>query len=50
MEEKHILQKKKSETAKKWVCLVCGYVHYGPKPPDFCPVCGVPASEFVRKE
>jgi nitrite reductase (NADH) large subunit len=31
---------------KSWRCLVCGYIHIGPKPPDFCPVCGSPASEF----
>jgi len=23
-----------------WICGVCGYVHYGPEPPDECPVCG----------
>ena len=31
---------------KKWVCTVCGYVHEGPNPPDFCPVCKAPASKF----
>ena len=31
---------------KKWRCRVCGYVHEGPTPPDKCPVCGAPASEF----
>ena len=31
---------------KSWRCLVCGYIHVGPQPPDFCPVCGSPASEF----
>ncbi len=31
---------------KSWRCLVCGYIHIGPKPPDFCPVCGSPASDF----
>ena len=23
-----------------WICTVCGYIHYGPEPPDCCPVCG----------
>lgn len=23
-----------------WICPVCGYIHYGPEPPDECPVCG----------
>ncbi len=31
---------------KKWLCKVCGYVHDGPTPPETCPVCGAPASEF----
>ena len=36
-----------TETPQKaWICKVCGYVHYGPEPPDECPVCGVDASEF----
>lgn len=29
-----------------WRCSVCGYIHEGDAPPDTCPVCGVPASEF----
>lgn len=31
-----------------WICLVCGYVHRGPNPPDSCPVCGAGASDFER--
>ena len=34
---------------KKWVCGVCGYVHEGDTPPEFCPVCKVPASKFVEQ-
>ena len=34
---------------KKWVCSVCGYVHEGDTPPEFCPVCKVPASKFVEQ-
>jgi len=28
------------EKPKAWICKVCGYVHYGPEPPEVCPVCG----------
>lgn len=35
---------------KSWRCRVCGYVHNGDTPPDECPVCGVPASEFEAVE
>ncbi|MCL1965038.1 MAG: NADH peroxidase [Firmicutes bacterium] len=31
---------------KKWVCTVCGYVHEGDVPPEFCPLCKAPASKF----
>lgn len=34
---------------KKWVCSVCGYVHEGDTPPEFCPICKVPASKFVEQ-
>ena len=33
----------------KWVCSICGYVHYGDNPPEQCPVCGV-AKELFKKE
>ena len=33
----------------KWVCPLCGYIHEGPTPPDKCPLCGLPGSQFVRK-
>ncbi|NLB55627.1 MAG: FAD-dependent oxidoreductase [Lentisphaerae bacterium] len=29
-----------------WRCVVCGYIHHGESPPEFCPVCNAPASEF----
>ncbi len=34
----------------KWVCQVCGYVHEGDQPPEFCPVCKAPASKFQKQE
>ena len=33
----------------KWVCPVCGYIHYRDNPPEKCPLCGVP-KELFRKE
>lgn len=35
---------------KKWKCTVCGYIHEGDEPPDFCPVCGSDRSKFVPFE
>ena len=34
---------------KKYVCLVCGYVHEGDTPPEKCPQCGAPASKFKEQ-
>ncbi|MDR0540199.1 MAG: NADH peroxidase [Spirochaetaceae bacterium] len=34
---------------KKWVCLVCGYVHTGDRPPESCPACKAPASKFKEQ-
>ena len=31
---------------KKYVCLICGYVHEGDEPPAVCPVCGAAADKF----
>ena len=31
---------------RKWVCLVCGYVHEGEGPPDECPICAAGPEEF----
>lgn len=31
---------------KNWRCTICGYVHQGSEPPEFCPICGAPAAEF----
>ena len=31
---------------KKFICVVCGYVHEGDKAPEKCPVCGAPKSKF----
>ena len=34
----------------KWKCEVCGYVHEGDSPPEFCPNCGAPKDKFVKIE
>ena len=34
----------------KWICPVCGYIHYGDNPPETCPLCGVPGSMFKKEE
>lgn len=31
---------------KKFVCVVCGYVHEGAEAPEKCPVCGAPKDKF----
>ena len=41
------VQEEKEQT--KWVCPLCGYVHYGENPPEKCPLCGVPASQFKKE-
>jgi nitrite reductase (NADH) large subunit len=33
-----------------WICPVCGYIHYGPEPPEECPVCGTPKDQFEPYE
>lgn len=33
-----------------WQCNVCGYVHIGDDPPEYCPVCGVDKGAFEKKE
>ena len=35
---------------KTWRCIVCGYVHKGPEPPDVCPICCASASEFEEHD
>ena len=31
---------------KKFICVICGYVHEGSEPPEKCPQCKAPASKF----
>jgi rubrerythrin len=34
---------------KKYVCTICGYVHEGDCPPEFCPQCKAPADKFIEQ-
>ena len=31
-----------------WRCRICGYIHYGPEPPEECPYCRFPKSAFKQ--
>jgi len=31
---------------KRYICLICGYIHEGETPPEHCPICDAPASQF----
>ena len=31
---------------KRFVCTICGYIHEGDTPPDFCPICKAGADKF----
>ena len=33
----------------KWICSVCGYVHEGDTPPEFCPQCKAPREKFKEQ-
>lgn len=33
----------------KWVCPICGYVHEGAVPPEFCPQCKCPGAKFTKQ-
>ncbi len=33
-----------------WVCLECGYIHYGEEPPEKCPSCGHSKAYYVAMD
>jgi rubrerythrin len=35
---------------KKWICIVCGYVHEGDELPEICPQCKQPKEKFKPLE
>lgn len=39
-----------SDVETGWMCLNCGYVHYGTKAPNTCPVCHHEQGYFIRLE
>lgn len=41
-------QKTKAESnlVKKWICIVCGDIFEGERPPDICPTCGANHEQF----
>lgn len=45
-EAEEVIEEKKT----KWVCQVCGHVHYGDEAPEACPLCGVPSNLFKKEE
>ncbi|AIY90376.1 rubrerythrin [Geoglobus acetivorans] len=46
--EKGTFFKRDEET--EWICLECGYVHYGTEPPEECPSCGHSRAYYVAKD
>ncbi len=38
------------QTSAAWRCTVCGYIHRGAEPPDWCPVCGAAKADFEPYE
>ncbi len=39
-----------NQTVARWECQMCGYIYAGVEPPQVCPRCGAPKSEFKRLE
>lgn len=35
-----------TDSSKRWLCTVCGYVHDGDEPCDCCPICGATSELF----
>ena len=35
---------------KEWTCKVCGYTHPGDEPPESCPRCDAPKSQFISSD
>lgn len=38
------------ETETRWKCTVCGYIHHGKQPPEYCPNCGAHRYRFILDE
>ncbi|WP_456469336.1 rubrerythrin [Archaeoglobus sp.] len=46
--EKGTFFKRDNEVA--WICLECGYIHYGTEPPEKCPSCGHSRAYYVAQD
>lgn len=31
---------------KRFICIICGYIHEGDTPPEICPICKAPSDKF----
>lgn len=40
----------KKNTENAWRCSICGYIHYGDKPPETCPICDAKEEDFKKIE
>ncbi len=40
----------KRDEEVEWICLECGYVHYGTEPPEECPSCGHARAYYVARD
>ena len=47
--EKSDKQVEDMDKGTKWLCPLCGHIHYGEEAPEKCPLCGVPGNTFVKK-
>lgn len=39
-----------ADPQKAWRCTLCGYIHQGHVPPNYCPLCGAPDTDFEPYE
>ena len=46
---KEEIEEKNNEEKTKWICPICGYIHYGDNLPETCPLCGAPKDIFVKE-
>ncbi len=49
-EIKEITESTSDKSGTKWICPLCGYIHYGDEPIDVCPLCGAPGNTFIKED
>lgn len=47
LDEKQLKEETSNQT--KWICPLCGYVHYGEQAPESCPLCGSSGENFIKE-